>query len=79
MSLVQQQYESQMDELTPKERIARSVAMLNWTRELIAGQILSSRGPRDIERLKWEVAMRQYGSDPQLRSMIQGMLERVSD
>jgi len=79
MSIVQQEYESQMDRLTPKERMARSVAMLKWSRDLIARQILETDGPRSFECLKWEVAMRQYGSDPKLRSMIQRMLERVSD
>jgi len=79
MSIVQQEYESQMNGLTPKERMARSVAMLKWSRDLIARQILETDGPRSFERLKWEVAMRQYGSDLNLRAMIQRMLERVSD
>lgn len=79
MSIVQKEYESQMDCLMPKERMARSVAMLKWSRDLIARQILEMDGPRSFERLKWEVALRQYGSDPEVRSMIETMLERVSD
>ncbi len=79
MSIVQQEYESQMDRLTPKERVARSVALLKWSRDLIGRQILEADGPRSFERLKWEVAMRQYGSDPKLKAMIQGILDRVSD
>jgi len=76
---VQRQYESQMDLLAPKERIARCVALLKWSRDLIARQILAENGPCSFERLKWEVAMRQYGSDPRMKTMIQRMLERVSD
>jgi len=79
MSTVQQEYELRMARLTPKARIARSVTMLKWSRDLIARQILASRGPRSFERLKWEVAMRMYGSDPQVCAMIQRMLERVPD
>jgi hypothetical protein len=68
-----------MDRLEPKERMARCVALLKWSRDLIARQILATHGPRSFERLKWEVAMRQYGADPQVRAMIQRMLDRVPD
>jgi hypothetical protein len=29
------------------------------------------------ERLKWLVALRQYGAEPAIRAMIERMLERV--
>jgi hypothetical protein len=79
MSTVQQVYESLMDRLTPKERLARSVAMLKWSRDLIARRILETDGPRSFERLKWEVALLQYGSVPEVRFMIERALDRVSD
>ncbi len=68
-----------MAKLTPKERVARSAAMLKWTRELIARQIQNANGADcDCERLKWLVAQRMYGSDPRMKAMIEGMLESVS-
>lgn len=78
MSLVEQKYQERMDALTPMERVARAGAMLQWTRETIARQIVAESGPMSSERLKWLVAMRQYGSDPVTRAMIERMLERVS-
>lgn len=68
-----------MDALSPKERVARSVALFNWAREMIARQILAERGPMSPERLKWEVALRQYGSEPSVRAMIERMLADVPD
>ena len=68
-----------MNALTPKERIARSMAMFQWSREMIARQIRKECGTEDPERLKWQIAMRQYGSDLKMRVMIQRMLDRVFD
>ena len=79
MSIVQHEYASRMNRLTAKERMARSVAMFKWSRDLIARQILAANGLSNFERLKWEVAMRQYGSDAKVRLMIQRMLDRVCD
>jgi len=57
--------------------VARAAAMFQWARETIARQITAEVGPISSERLKWLVAMRQYGSDPVTRKMIERELERV--
>ena len=67
-----------MDSLSPKERLARSVAMLKWTRDLLARQVIAKHGPMSDERLKWEVARRMYGADPAARAMIDRKLADVS-
>lgn len=77
-SIVQQQYTSRMDALSPQERIARCVAMLKWTRELLARQIIADLGEMPDERLKWEVAKRMYGADPAARAVIERRLDDVS-
>ena len=77
MSLVQRKYQERIAALTPKERVARAVALFQWARETIARQIVAESGPMSSERLKWLVAMRQYGSDPATRAIIERMLERV--
>jgi hypothetical protein len=77
MSLVEQKYLEGIDALTPMERVARASTMFQWARETIARQIVAESGPMSSERLKWLVAMRQYGSDPVTRAMIERMLERV--
>ena len=77
-SIVEQQYNSRMDALSPQERIARCAAMLKWTRDLLARQVIAELGAISEERLKWEVARRMYGSDPTAKAIIDQRLEDVS-
>ncbi len=79
MNLVEQKYHERIDAMTPKERIARAASMFQWTRETIARQIVAEQGPMSDERLKWLVALRQYGAEPTVRTMIERMLDRVPD
>lgn len=66
------------DALPVHERVARAAAMFAWARGLISREILSQAGPLPAERLKWETAMRLYGSDPAARKLIQRMLDHAS-
>lgn len=77
MDFIELTYRKRIDVLTPKERVARAASMFQWTREAIARQIVSDLGPMSPERLKWLVAMRQYGADSATREMIQRVLENV--
>ena len=77
-SIVEQHYTSRMDALSPQERLARSVAMLKWTRDLLARQVTAELGAISDEHLKWEVAKRMYGSNPTTKAMIDQRLEDVS-
>ena len=79
MSLIEAEYRRRVDALSPKERIARAAAMFQWTREMIARRIVSESGPMKPEELKWRVALRQYGADPQAKALIERMLADVSD
>lgn len=72
-------YRERMAALTPKERVARAAAMFHWNREMIARQIVAEEGPMSAERLKWRVALRLYGNEPEVAAMIRGMLDNVSD
>ncbi len=54
------------------------MAMLKWSRDMIARQIITELGPVSDERLKWEVALRLYGSDRVTRDMIERRLADVS-
>jgi hypothetical protein len=75
---IEELYQSRMQSLTPVERIERCAAMFQWTREMLARQIIKEMGPLPSERLKWEVALRQYGADPKARALIERMLANVS-
>lgn len=78
MSLVEKEYQARVDAMSVTEKMRRSVAMLQWARNMIAREIRTANPSISDERLKWEVAMRQYGSEPQARALIQRMLDRVS-
>ena len=53
--------------------------MFRWSREIVTRRVLAELGPMSPERLKWEVALRQYGADPRTRTMIERRLASVSD
>ena len=76
-SIIEQHYQTQVSELSAAERMARSVAMLQWTRQLLARQVTAEMGDMPPERLKLEVALRQYGSEPAVRAMIEERLQHV--
>ncbi|MCA9265207.1 MAG: hypothetical protein KDA60_15205 [Planctomycetales bacterium] len=77
-SYVEQRYQCHVDSLSPPERVARCAAMLKWTRDLLARQVISELGTMSDERLKWEVAKRMYGADPAARAIIDQRLTDVS-
>jgi hypothetical protein len=70
-------YRELLDALTPADRVAKSAAMFAWTREQIARQIVSERGPVDTETLKWMVALRLYGHEQSIRELIQDQFPDV--
>jgi hypothetical protein len=66
------------DALPAHARVARAAAMFVWARGVIGREILNRSGPLPAERLKWETAMRLYGSDATSRRLIQRILDHVS-
>ena len=66
------------DALPAHARVARAAAMFVWARGVIGREILARSGPLPAERLKWEIAMRLYGSNATSRRLIQRMLDNVS-
>jgi len=75
-------YSAAIDRLTTAEKIAQSMAMLDWSRRWISRQIVAEQGPLPDERLRWEVALRLYGSEPAtcrlIETAIAGMGRDVS-
>jgi hypothetical protein len=76
---VEFEYRKRVDAMTIAERVRRAEDLLAWTRGFIARQILEERGPLSDERLKWEVALRQYGADSIARSLIEGIRSRATE
>lgn len=77
MSLVEREYQARIDSMSVAEKMQRSMAMLEWAREMIAREIQAERPGISRERLKWEVALQQYGSEPHIRELIERMLDHV--
>lgn len=75
---IEKEYQARMAAMPPAERVARSAAMFQWAREMLARQTSAELGDLPAERLKWEVALRQYGKEPAVRAMIEEMLQNVS-
>ncbi|WP_149752611.1 hypothetical protein [Rubripirellula obstinata] len=71
-------YQNRLDSMAPAERLARSAAMFQWTRDQIARQLTKEFGEMSDELLKWKVALRLYGNEPQVRKMIEDKLADVS-
>lgn len=75
---IEKEYQRRIRVMSPKEKMARSVAITAWSRQTMARKIRAEVGP-DIsdERIKWLVAMQVYGSNPDARILVQRMLDRV--
>lgn len=77
-SPVELAYRNRIDAMAPYERVARSAALFQWTREQIARQIMAEQDGMDDDRLKWLVALRLYGNSPIVRGWIERKLANVS-
>lgn len=75
---IEVEYQKRIDAMAPAERVARSAAMFQWTREQLARQIVAELGPMDASKLKWHVALKLYGNEPIVREMIERELARIS-
>jgi len=71
-------YRERIDRMSIAERVQRAEALFAWSRGFVARQVAAESGPLPDGRLKWEVALRQYGADPAVRSMIERMLARAA-
>ena len=77
-TLVERALRAHIDSQTPQERMARCVALFQWNRELLGRVVTSELGPMTAERLKWEIAKRMYGADPNALALIERKLADVS-
>jgi len=75
---VEEEYQARMAALTPAQRVARSVEMFNMMRESIGRQVIAELGEMSYERMRWEVALRMYATEPAVCEMIRERLKDVS-
>jgi hypothetical protein len=65
LNRIEVEYRRRIDSMSISERVQRAEALLSWARGFIARQILAGQGPLPEDRLKWEIALRQSGADPE--------------
>ena len=79
MSMVESLYQQAIDEMPALQKMARVESFLYWTRNLIARTVRAELGDGvSEERVKWEVALRMYQSDPRMERLIREQIARVS-
>ena len=61
MSSAEQLYQTAVDKMSIKERVARSVELFNWSREFMGRQIRSENPDMSDECIKLLVALRTHG------------------
>jgi hypothetical protein len=75
---VELEYRARIDAMSVVERVRRAEALFNWSRDFLARSILATWGSMPDERLKWEVALRQYGAHLGVRELIDELRTRAS-
>ena len=75
---IELEYRARIDAMSVADRIRRTEALFNWSREYLARSIVATSGPMSNDDLKREVALRQYGSDPATRALIDELRDRDS-
>jgi hypothetical protein len=79
MSVVEDAYARAIDAMPPLQKMASLEGFLVWTRNVIARQVRARLGSAVSEdRIRWEVALQMYESDPLLARLIREQIERVS-
>ncbi len=75
---VEAEYRARVDAMSVVERIQRTEALFNWSRDYIVRSIVQARGQVSERELKRELALRQYGADPATRELIDELRGRAS-
>ncbi len=78
VSEVESEYQRRVDAMSIKEKVARSAAMLAWTRQQMAARIRHRSPELTDEEIKWRVAQQLYESEPAVIAMIHRRLANVS-
>ncbi len=75
---IESEYRARIDAMSVVERIRRAEALFSWSQSYLARSIVASQGPMSDDDLKWEVALRQYGTHPATKALIDELRNRVS-
>lgn len=74
---VESEYRKRVDAMTAAEKMRRSEELFEWVRRVQVRAIVAEHGPMPASRLRRELALRLYGSDPAMRRLIEGLEARA--
>ena len=77
-SEIELEYERRWKAMSPAEKVARSAAMLVWTRQQMAIRIRNTQPSLSDEEVRLHVALQLYERDPEVVRLIQEQLAHVS-
>ncbi|XZE36054.1 hypothetical protein SH501x_001606 [Pirellulaceae bacterium SH501] len=77
-SEIELEYRRRWQAMSPVEKVARSAAMLAWTRQQMAIRIRNTQPSLSDEEVRWRVALQLYERDPDVVRLIQEKLANVS-
>lgn len=79
MNRIETLYQASITSMSPREKVAKSIGLFNWSRDFISREVRKSNPDVSLERLKLLVALRMYRSELKIRKTIEGLLANVPD
>lgn len=79
MSEIERLYQAATENMLPKEKLARTIELFNWTREYIGRNIKAETAGASDEKIRLLVALRMYGSESGMKKLLESQLEDVSN
>ena len=62
-------YRERIDAMSVAEKVRRAEELFRWSRDYLLRSIVASPGRMSDDDVKWEIALRQYGSEPATRGI----------
>ncbi|ANM29690.1 hypothetical protein ABI59_09005 [Acidobacteria bacterium Mor1] len=78
MDSAPESYAKRVAALTPAEKVRQAEALRLWSREYLKRTILRETPGISGEELRWELALRIYGSDPKFRAWAEERRNRAA-
>lgn len=78
MSRVDDKYRECIGAMSASERVRRAEKMFCWSRDFLARTLAKASPSISEADLKWEIAIRQYGSSSAFRALVSECRSRAS-
>jgi len=78
MSQVADKYRECIGAMSASERVRRAEEMFCWSRDFLARTIAEASPDISEADLKWEIALRQYGSSSAFQALVRECRSRAS-